>query len=159
MQRCAYWLIHSFSLVIDLMFFTPKSSLTSLSMLTTQARRRICLSVCIYYYCKGVDDDGAHSNRSVTRVIAYRARKNGYKDNRYSRIDDETFHTRGSRTKAGWWWFLKTLDVMRQRYRKYWGSQVSCDYRSSEGNGLAMDSAIQEQLSIPEITWMYCSSM
>ena len=68
MPRCAYWLIHSFSLVIDLiMLFTPNSSLTSLSTLTTQARR-ICLSVCIYYYCKGVDDDGARSNRSVTRV-------------------------------------------------------------------------------------------
>jgi hypothetical protein len=55
------------------MLFTPNSSLISLSTLTTQARR-ICLSVCIYYYCKGVDDDddggggGAHSNRSVTRV-------------------------------------------------------------------------------------------
>lgn len=59
------------------MLFTPNSSSTSLSTLTTQARR-ICLSVCIYYYCKGVDDDDvdddvdddddAHSNRSVTRV-------------------------------------------------------------------------------------------
>lgn len=57
------------------MFFTPNSSSTSLSTLTTQARR-ICLSVCIYCYCKGVDDDvdvvvdddDAHSNRSVTRV-------------------------------------------------------------------------------------------
>ena len=59
------------------MLFTPNSSSTSLSTLTTQARR-ICLSVCIYYYCKGVDDDdddgggggggGAHSNRGVTRV-------------------------------------------------------------------------------------------
>jgi len=51
------------------MLFTPNSSSTSLSTLTTQARR-IRLSVCIYYYCKGVDDDDddAHSNRSVTRV-------------------------------------------------------------------------------------------
>jgi hypothetical protein len=57
------------------MFFTPNSSSTSLSTLTTQARR-IWLSVCIYCYCKGVDvdvgvvddDDDAHSNRSVTRV-------------------------------------------------------------------------------------------
>jgi len=57
------------------MLFTPNSSSTSLSTLTTQARR-ICLSVCTYYYCKGVDDDdsggggggGAHSNRGVTRV-------------------------------------------------------------------------------------------
>ena len=62
------------------MLFTPNSSSTSLSTLTTQARR-IWLSVCIYYYCKGVDDDvdvdvdvdvddddDAHLNRSVTRV-------------------------------------------------------------------------------------------
>jgi hypothetical protein len=57
------------------MLFTPNSSSTSLSTLTTQARR-IWLSVCIYYYRKGVDDDvdvvddddDAHSNRSVTRV-------------------------------------------------------------------------------------------
>jgi hypothetical protein len=158
MPRCAYWLIHSFSLVIDLiMLFTPNSSSTSLSTLTTQARR-IWLSVCIYYYCKGVDDDDAPSNRSVTRVsipceeewikiiVIYALTMKLIIQQGQGQRRDDDFWRHSMECASG----IENTGVVKYVY---------CVYRSSAGNGLAMDSAIQEQLAVPEITSMYRSSM